>query len=418
MKKIVIIGTLDTKGAELGFLRDLIVQRGHRPIVVDVGIRGAAQIAADLSRDEVAAAAGQTLAGLLARGDKNAAVEAMGAGLTKLLLRIHGEGGLDAVLAIGGAQGSMIAAPALQSLPVGVPKMLLSVIANGQAMFGPFVGTCDVMVMHSVADILGLNRITRKVLAEAAGAVVGMAETAVPDGEADRPTIALTMAGVTTPCAMRLRAALEARGYEVVAFHCNGIGAKAMEDMAAAGQVQGIIDLSPHDIGGLLFGGLMRAYPDRLRSQAQAGVPVVFVPGSADFILLGPYDQMPAEMQQRKLVRHNPIHTHVRANRAEMRAVGAFVGERLGESRGPVAVMLPLKGFSQLNIEGGPLFDPQADAGFAEGLGQALPAQTQAPFEIVEVPHHVNDPAFADAVAARIASMVPIQGAPQGGCDD
>jgi len=405
-RNIAVIGTLDTKGKEIGFVRDLLAARGHRPVLIDAGIRGAPQVSADVTREAVAAAAGTTLDELLARGDKGAAVQAMARGLAAVVAKLRGEGRLDAALAIGGAQGSMIAAQALQELPVGVPKLLVSVIANGQTTFGPFVGTRDVLVMHSVADILGLNRLTRKVLTEAAGAIAGMAEIAGPEAETPRPTIALTMAGVTTAAAMRLREALDGLGYEVVAFHCNGIGAKAMEDMVEAGELDGIVDLSPHDVPDGLFGGIMPAHADRLRAPVRHGVPLVFVPGAADFILYGPFEQLSTELKARPLVRHNAIHTHVRATRAEMAAVGRFVGERLRGGRGSSRVVVPMRGFSQLNVAGGPLHDPEADSGFLAGLRAALAGNTQSGVEIIEADLHINDETFADMLANQIDQMV------------
>ena len=401
-KNIVVIGTLDTKGQEIAYVRDLIAGRGHRPVVIDCGIQGEAAIEATITRREVATAAGATIAELLAAGDKNGAISAMASGATAIASGLHAEGKLDGVIALGGVQGSVIGTAAMRALPVGVPKVMVSAVANGQTTFGPFVGTKDVTIMHSVADILGLNIITRQVLAEAAGAVVGMAESALGPQPAERPTVAMTMAGVTTACVMRAREIFEAWGYEVIAFHCNGAGAKAMEELADAGQLHGILDLSPHDIGGYLRDGLMQASPDRLEAVSRRGVPIVFVPGGIDFILFGALESVAPEMLARRYVVHNPIHTHVRANRAEMRDAGRFVAERLSRTSGPARIMIPRRGFSQLNIEGGPLFDPEADQAFVEGLQAAGTGQ----LAIAELDLHINDAAFADAVSAELRSLM------------
>jgi uncharacterized protein (UPF0261 family) len=297
----------------------------------------------------------------------------------------------------------------MRALPVGVPKVMLSTVANGQATFGPFVGTRDVTIIHSVADILGLNSLTRQVLAEAAGAVVGMVEMAdathQPQG-AERPTIGMTVAGVTTPCAMRVRELLERAGYEVISFHCNGIGAQAMEELAAEGRLQGIIDLSPHDIPGYLFNGLMKASPDRMASSTREGIPIVFVPGGADFLLFGPVETVPPAMLTRKHVQHNPIHTHVKASYEEMKAVGRFVGERLSQTTGQAVIMLPRGGYSQLNIAGGPLYEPESDAGFVQGLTEALFVRPKGRVAVVEIDVHINDPLFAENVAARLRELI------------
>ena len=401
-KAIIVIGTLDTKGQEIAFVRDLIAARGHQPIVVDSGILGEPAIEAAISRHEAAAAAETSIEELIVAGDKNSAISAMARGVTAVAARLHAEGKLDAVIALGGVQGTVIGTAAMRALPVGLPKVMVSTVANGQAAFGPFVGTKDVTIMHSVADILGLNVITRQILAEAAGAVVGMAEMALGSQTADRPTVAMTMAGVTTACVMRARELFEEWGYEVIAFHCNGIGAQAMEELADAGQLQGILDLSPHDIGGYLRGGLMQANPDRLQAISRQSLPIVFVPGGIDFILYGPLHSIAPDMLERKYVIHNPIHTHVRASQAEMIDAGRFVAERLCQTTGPARVMIPQRGFSQLNIEGGPLFDPQADQGFIQGLRAAGAGR----LAIAELDMHINEPAFADAVSAELRSMM------------
>jgi len=401
-KSIIVIGTLDTKGQEIAFVRDLIAERGHQPVVIDSGILGEPAIESTISRHEAAAAAETSIEELLAAGDKNSAISAMAKGVTSISAGLHAEGKLDGVIALGGVQGTVIGTAAMRALPVGVPKVMVSTVANGQATFGPFVGTKDITIMHSVADILGLNMITRQVLAEAAGAVVGMAELALGPQATDRPTVAMTMAGVTTSCVMRARELFEAWGYEVIAFHCNGIGAKAMEELADAGQLQGILDLSPHDIGGYLRGGLMQSSPDRLEAVSRRGVPIVFVPGGIDFILYGPLESIAPEILERKYVVHNPIHTHVRANQAEMSDAGRFVAERLSQTTGPAVIVIPRRGFSQLNIKGGPLFDPQADQGFIEGLTAAGAGR----LAIAELEMHINEPAFAEAVSAELRSLM------------
>ena len=401
-KSIIVIGTLDTKGQEIAFVRDLIAARGHQPVVVDSGILGEPAIEPAISRHKVATAAETSIEELLAADDKNHAISAMARGVAAISARLHAEGKLHAVIALGGVQGTVIGTAAMRALPVGVPKVMVSTVANGQATFGPFVGTKDVTIMHSVADILGLNIITRQILAEAAGAVVGMAELALGPQTTDRPTVAMTMAGVTTSCVMRARKLFEEWGYEVIAFHCNGIGAKAMEELADAGQLQGILDLSPHDIGGFLRGGLMQASPDRLEAVSRRSLPIVFVPGGIDFILFGPLQSIAPEMLERKYVVHNPIHTHVRANQTEMSKAGRFVAERLSQTTGPATVMIPQRGFSQLNIKHGPLFDPEADQGFIEGLMAAGAGQ----LKITELDMHINDPAFAEAVSTELRSLI------------
>lgn len=366
------------------------------------GILGEPAIEPAISRNAVAAAAGTSLDELLASGDKSRAISAMARGVAAIASGLHAEGKLDAVIALGGVQGTVIGTAAMRALPVGVPKVMVSTVANGQATFGPFVGTKDIAIMHSVADILGLNIITRQVLAEAAGAAVGMAEMALGAQTSERPTVAMTMAGVTIACVMRARERFEGWGYEVIAFHCNGIGAEAVEELADAGQLQRILDLSPHDIGGYLRGGLMQASPDRLHAVSRRNAPIVFVPGGLDFILFGPLESIPPAILERQFVIHNPIHTQVRADHAEMREAGRFVAERLSQASRPATVTIPRRGYSQLNIQELPLYAPEADQGFVEGLRAARSGK----LVIEELDMHINEPAFADAVTNALRALI------------
>ena len=405
-KHVVVMGTLDTKGQEIGYVARLIADRGHEPVVVDCGIMGKPELAATISRDEVAAVAGTSIEQLLARKDKNFAIRTMSEGAARIANTLRAEGRLDGIIALGGGQGTIMGTTVMKSLPFGVPKVMVSAVANGQAAFGPFVGTKDIMILHSVSDVLGLNMITRRVLEEGAGAVCGMVEMAEQRQPAARPSIAMTTAGVTTPCAMKIREILESRGYEVIAFHCNGVGAQAMEQLAEQGCFAGVVDLSPHDIVDLLFGGIFPAASERMRATVQRGVPQLIVPGAADFILFGPVQGVPKDMLARKHNIHNPLHTHVRANRLEMEAVGRFVAQRLCEGRGPAAVLVPAGGFTQLNVAGGPMYDPESDKGFLEGVRAELARHPDRSVPVRSLDLHINDPRFAQAAADWIDELI------------
>jgi uncharacterized protein (UPF0261 family) len=395
--------TLDTKGKETGFCRDLIAARGHRALVIDIGMIGEAEIAPDIDRHAVARAAGTDLAAI-ARGSKNDAILAMGRGLARITRDLVAAGRAHGILGIGGGQGTVMVTSAMQGLPFGFPKVMVSAIANGGQAFGPLVGTSDIAIMHSVADILGLNVITRRVLAEGVGAVIGMAETAGTAPGEGRPAVGVTSAGVTTPAVNTIRQVLEGHGIDVIAFHCNGIGAHAMEDLVTEGHIQGVIDLSPKDVIDGLYGGIFPAYPGRLWPIRDAGVPCIIVPGTLDFILDGPLDSVPPERQGRKFVVHNPMHTHVRATYEEMRAAGRWIVGRL--AGGLVAIMIPNKGFTQTNREGGPMFDPEADAGFTAGVREALAEHPEAAITVTDYDLHINDPAFATEVAETMFRML------------
>jgi uncharacterized protein (UPF0261 family) len=405
-KKIVIIGTLDTKGQEVQFVKNLIEGKGHLPLTIDCGIRGTPYFQPTFSREVVAEAAQTKLDEILTRADKNEAIEKMAIGTTEIVLRLYREGRLDGIIALGGVQGTVISTTAMQALPLGVPKVMISTVANGQTPFGPFTGTKDITILHSVADIAGLNFITRQVLAEGVGAITGMVEMELGRPGAVSPAVAMTTAGVTTLCATRIRELMESWGYEVIAFHCNGIGAKAMEELAGAGELVGILDLTPHDVVDFLFGGIFPASPTRMEGSCRRGIPQVVIPGAADFTLYGPLESVPPKMQKRRYVEHNPIHTHIKTTHEEMVAVGRYIAKRLALSAGPAEVLIPERGFSQLNVAGGPLFEPESDRGFLEGLTQELGRTGAKHVRVRVVEMHINDPAFAQEAARSLHALI------------
>jgi uncharacterized protein (UPF0261 family) len=398
-----IIGTLDTKGPEVGYLRDEIARRGQGPLVIDPGILGEPGIPADVSREEVAQAAGHDLAGLVASGDRQRCQQAMIEGLVAVVARLHDEGRIDGVVAVGGAQGTAMATAAMRALPVGVPKVMVSTVACGGSTFGPYVGTKDVTMIHSVADILGLNRVTRRILSQAAAAVTAMAAPMVVAdvAEAGRGLVAITQAGITTPGVMAVKERLEALDFDVIAFHCNGIGGQAMEELVRDGVVAGVVDYSPHEVIDLLYDGLMPAMPGRLEAPGAAGIPHIVTPGATDIRLHGRPDELPPEVQGRAFVQHTPTHTHVRASAEEMAAVAHFMAERLNAGTGPRAVMVPLHGFSMLNRRGQVLYDEGANLAFARAMEEALLPDVP----LIQIDAHINDPEFAVAVVTQFLEM-------------
>ncbi|MBW2706135.1 MAG: Tm-1-like ATP-binding domain-containing protein [Deltaproteobacteria bacterium] len=405
-KKIVVVGTLDTKEMEIRFVKELIEGKGHAPVVIDCGLLKEPSLVPDISRHQIAQAAGTTIEAILQTGDKNHAIGTMTRGVVQVTQNLHAKGELDGILSLGGVQGTVIGTTVMQALPFGVPKVMISAVANGQATFGPFVGIRDVTILHSVADVLGLNDVTRRVLAEGAGAVVGMVEMDYSASGTSKPAVALTSAGVTTPCANRARELLEILGYEVIAFHCNGIGAQAMEELADNGKLVGIFDLSPHDITDFLFGGIMPAMPNRLQATCRKGVPQVIAPGCADIVLYGPVENIPSEILERKHVIHNPIHTHVKATYEQMLELGRFISGRVSQSKGYATVLVPQQGFSQLNRAGGPIYEPESDRGFLEGLKEGFQQAPSPKATIKVLDMHINDPEFADAAVDELHGLI------------
>jgi uncharacterized protein (UPF0261 family) len=400
---IVLIGTLDTKGDEIAYVRERLAALGARPIVIDSGILGEPRTSAEIPREQVAREAGYELERIQGAGSRGAAVELMEEGVRAVCLRLWLEGRLDGVLCLGGAEGALLGAAAMHALPVGVPKLIVSPSASGRRPFAPFVGESDVLVLHSVVDILGLNPIARAVFDNAAAAVVGMARDAgrpVPD--LGGSSVGITMLGHTTPAVMRIRTALERGGHEPVIFHANGVGGPAMERLVAAGALAGVVDYTLSELANSLMNGLHATGPDRLRVAGAHGLPQVVVPGCVDFFNQGPRETVPAEYRDRKSYYHNPVATLVRLEREEMAELGHLVAERLNDARGPLHVLGPTLGFSLADVEGGDLWYPEADAAFLDALGAGLRPDIR--LELVDT--HVNDPAFADLVAERYLTMV------------
>ena len=405
-KKIVLLGTLDTKGQEVQFSKKRIEDRGHIAVTIDCGIMGKPYFEPLITRQQVAAAADTTIEEILAKADKNYAIHIMTVGATALVDKLYQDKQMDGILGLGGGQGTIMGTRVMQALPFGVPKVMVSAVANGQTAFGPFVGIRDITIIHSVADVLGLNKVTRRVLAEGVGAVTGMVEMDIEPQQSEKPTIGMTTAGVTTACAMHARDVLESRGYEVIAFHCNGIGAAAMEELAEAGRLDGILDISPKDIPDLLFGGIFPAGPHRMEATCRSGIPQIIVPGTVDFILFGAIDTVPPEMLARNHVIHNPIHTHVRASYEEMFEAGRFIAERLSRSKGRAEVLIPTRGFTQLNVQGGPMYDPAADLGFLKGVNRELKRTGARNICVEAFDMHINDTAFAETIALRMDALI------------
>jgi uncharacterized protein (UPF0261 family) len=400
---IALIGTLDTKGGEIAYVRDRLLELGTTPIVIDSGILGEPGIKADVERGDVAREAGYELAQVQTAGSRGAAVDLMVEGVRAVCLRLWLEGRINGVLCLGGAEGALLGAAAMHALPVGVPKVIVSPSASGRRAFGPFVGESDVLVMHSVIDILGLNPIARSVFDNAAAAVAGMARDAGrPVSELGGRSVGITMLGHTTPAVMRIREALERGGHEPVIFHANGVGGPAMEQLIGVGALAGVIDYTLSEVANGLLDGLHATGPERLTVAGKHGLPQVVVPGCVDFFNQGAPETVPERYRNRKSYYHNPVATLVRLDRDEMAELGRVVAQRLNESRGPVRVVAPSQGFSLADVEGGDLWDPDADAAFLEALSSGLRAEMA--FELVDT--HINDPAFADLVAERYLTLV------------
>jgi uncharacterized protein (UPF0261 family) len=393
---VVIVGTLDTKGEEIDFARDVILAQGVDVHVVDVGVMGDPEFEPDTSANEVAEAAGTTLDALREAGDRGDAIEAMGEGAAAIATRLHEEGRLDGILGLGGSGNTSVATTAMRALPVGVPKFMVSTMASGDTE--PYVGSRDIAMLYSVADIEGLNQLSRQVIANAALAMVGMVDN-VPDVEVEeKPTIGITMFGVTTPCVQAAREYLEERGYETIVFHATGTGGRAMESLIEEGIIDGVLDVTTTEWADELVGGVLNAGPERLDAAGERGIPQVVSTGALDMVNFGPRDTVPEEFEGRTFHVHNPQVTLMRTTAEENAELGAIIAEKLNAATGPTALALPLGGVSMLDVEGEDFHDPEADA----ALFDALRANLDDDVELLEHDTDVNDDAFAHAIAAKL----------------
>ena len=400
MATVALFGTLDTKGAEYGYFRERVRGHGVDVLLVDVGVLGDADARADVSREDVAAAAGEDVRALARAGDRGAAVAAMGRGAAEVAKRLHAEGRLDAIAGLGGSSGSSIVTSAMRALPVGVPKLMVSTLASGDTR--PYVGAVDVTMTYSVVDIAGLNQVSRRIIANAAGAIAGMA-TADPDAtDEGKPLVGATMFGVTTPCVDRARERLEELGYEVLVFHATGTGGQSLEALVRGGFLTAVLDVTTTELADELVGGVLSAGPDRLEAASSARIPQVVSLGALDMVNFGPMETVPERFRDRRLYQHNPTVTLMRTTADECAELGRTLARKLNAATAPVTVFVPLRGVSAIATEGQPFEDREAD----EALFGALREHVQPSVELRELDTHVNDPAFADAMAERLHELV------------
>ena len=407
MAAVALVGTLDTKGPDFAFLAERLRAAGAEVIVVDTGTGEPDGLAPDIDGEAVAAAAGTTRAELRAGADSGRAVTAMGRGAAAVVAGLVARGRVGGVLSAGGSGGSSIAAQVMAGLPIGLPKLLVSTMASGDV--SPYVGAKDVCIMYSVVDVAGLNRISRVVLGNAAAAMAGMVAAqsvslaAQVADDADRPLVAASMFGVTTPAVEAARARLTDLGYEVLVFHATGSGGRALEALAADRLVSGVLDLTTTELADDLVGGVLSAGPDRLTAAGAAGVPQVIAPGALDMVNFGPPDTVPAQFGGRLFFEHNPTVTLMRTTAEEMAELGARIGRKTAAATGPAEVFWPERGISALDADGQPFWDPAADAACLAALDREL---TPAGRTLRRVDAHINDPRFATAMADRLHQMI------------
>jgi uncharacterized protein (UPF0261 family) len=404
-KTIALVVTLDTKGEESGYVKELIQRGGYNVIVIDVGTgaRGSLLFAPDVSREEVAEAAGVTISDILSlgkRGQESKIADIMASGAAKIVKELHALGKLDGIISIGGTMGTNLGTVVMKALPFGVPKVMLSTVASGNTR--PYIGTKDITMIPSVADIAGLNRITETSLTRAAGAVMGMVAT----GEvklSPKPLIGVTTLGGTTACALRVKALLEQKGYEVAVFHAIGTGGQAMEEMIEQGLISAVFDLSTNEVVDNLYGGYTDAGPSRLEAAGRKGIPQVVAPGNVDHIMYTSAALIPDRFRHQKVHAHGPTIHVLRTKKKEIMEVGRVMADKLNKATGPTAVIFPQKGLSILDITDGEIFDdPEANLALLEVLKENLKPE----IKMVELDVHITDERFAQEAAALLYSLM------------
>jgi len=406
MPKIVaIVGTFDTKGEEFAYLRSRIESTGLATLVIDCGVLEAPAFTPDVSRREVASAAGQRLEDLVATHDRGSSIAAMAAGAAVVVRRLFEEGRIQGLISLGGSAGTTIGTAAMRSLPAGFPKVMVSTLASGDTR--PYVGTKDIAMLYPIVDIAGLNRLSRRILGNAAAAIAGMVNQEDAEDQEAKPLIAATMFGVTTPCVTMARRILEQNGFEVLVFHATGAGGQAMEGLIADGYVAGVLDITTTELADELAGGVMSAGPHRLEAAARKGIPQVVCPGAIDMVNFGPLDSVPEKYRQRRLYVHNANVTLMRTTPSECAELGRITAEKLNRAQGPVAFLMPLRGVSAIDSTGLPFSWPEADSSYLD----ALKANLDPRIRLVEVDAHINDEDFArDAASCLLELMKQPQG--------
>lgn len=399
MKTIAILGTFDTKGKELKYIRDRIEEQGVRALCINTGVFEPA-FPTDVSNAEIAAAAGADIEEIVARRDRATATEVIARGTRIFIPRLYAQGKLDGIISIGGSGGTSMATPAMQALPIGVPKVMVSTMASGDV--SPYVGTSDIMMFPSIVDVEGLNQISMTVFDNAVNAIVGMVKNRREIPESEKPLLAATMFGVTTPCVKAAKAYLEKQGYEVLVFHATGNGGKTMEALIDAGFIKGVLDLTTTEWCDEIVGGVLSAGPHRLEAAGRRAIPQVVSVGALDMVNFGPWETVPAVFRNRRLYKHNPTVTLMRTTGEELKKIGAAIVEKLNAAKGETAVLLPLRGVSAIDVDGAPFRDADAD----QVLFEEIRSHLRSDIECIEVDTDINDEAFAVAAAKKLLEML------------
>ena len=397
---VVLIGTLDTKGVEYAYLRDRLIEHGVSVVLVDVGVLDQPLIEPDVTRHEVAAAAGANVEQLAAAHDRAAALDAMARGAIEIARDLHAGGRLDGVVGLGGTGGSSVATAVMRALPLGTPKLMVSAVAPRDIR--PYVGATDLTFMYAVTDIAGINRVSASILSNAAAAIAGMARSKQPPLDDPKPLVAASMFGITMPCVNSARKRLEDLGYEVVVFHQTGTGGRSLEELVEAGTVTAVLDVTTTELADELAGGICPAWPSRLETAGRLGVPQVVTLGALDFVCMGALEKIPEALSERTFHRHAPEMIGMRTTPAECAELGRTIARKLNAATGPTALFVPLRGVSLYATEGQVFHDAAADEALFQALREHVDPER---VELYELDLDINDPEFALAMADRLHEL-------------
>jgi len=404
IRPVLIVATMDTKGNEVAYVNRCLKEYGVSVLTLDAGIMGEAPFPVTINREDVALAGGKALSDVRALGHEGKALAAMIAGAIQRVQDLHREGKISGILGLGGSMGTTLGTSVMRALPIGFPKVMISTMASCNTR--PFVGTKDILMLHAVCDLAGINRITRKVLRNGALALAGMVTGKTESPPPPKPLVLISTLGTTETCAVNVRRKLEDRGKEIIVFHTVGSGGQAMEELIREEDVEAVVDLSLHEIADHLFGGDYDAGPERGTIALQKGIPTLLVPGNIDFLATGPLKAAEQRFPGRLYHVHNAAITVVRTELGEVEAVAQVVARMCNEAKGPVSMVVPLGGFSAFDRKGGPFYDPDAPKLFAESMEKNL--RKEIPLNIL--PHHINDPEFADAILAALERLQGTRG--------
>jgi uncharacterized protein (UPF0261 family) len=399
-KTILVIGSFDTKGEEYAFIKDLIESRGHKTLTLHTGsFESSELIKPDISNSEVSGIEGVDIKEIQ-KMDRGPAMKILSQGTAKLVRKLYEEGKFDGAIGMGGTGGTSVITAGLKTLPVGVPKAMVSTAASGDTR--PYVGTKDVVMIPSVVDVAGINRISRQIFTRAVGAICGMVETEIEKPQEEKPIIAASMFGNTTPCVDRCREILSEKGFEVLVFHATGTGGKTMESLVEEGLVDAVLDITTTEWADELCGGVFTAGDTRLDAPGKMGIPHLIVPGCVDMVNFGPKDTVPGKYSDRLFYEWNPSVTLMRTTTDENAEMGRIFAQKASKAKGPVAFLLPLKGVSMLDSEGEIFWSPEADA----AMFNAIKSNIKEGIEVEEMDANINDPSFANRATEMILSMI------------